>query len=50
MKLLSSFLNEELIREHEEGIYSSYGRQHLLEDDELTTREAAFMDGYDEAG
>ena len=33
----------------EENIYSNDGRERLLEDDELSPQEAAFMQGYEEA-
>jgi hypothetical protein len=34
----------------EEDIYSEAARELLLEDEELSPGEAAFMKGYDEAG
>jgi len=33
----------------DENIYSEEDREQLLEDDELSPAEAAFMQGYDEA-
>tara|TARA_Y100000294_G_scaffold167506_1_gene176731 strand:+ start:1172 stop:1327 length:156 start_codon:yes stop_codon:yes gene_type:complete len=33
----------------DESIYSENVREQLLEDDELSPQEAAFMQGYDEA-
>jgi len=46
---LGSVMGEEFdIKELEdEGIYSEEGVTELLNDDELTPREAAFMHGYD---
>ena len=34
----------------DEGIYSENIRTNLVEDDEIDPWEAAFMEGYDEAG
>ena len=44
------FEDEELARDTEDdGIYSENTRDQLLEDDEISPMEAAFMQGYDEA-
>lgn len=38
----------ELVQEDDEDIYSKKSRESLLEDDELTPLEEAFMQGWDE--
>ena len=40
--------NEDELNE-EEDVYSEDGRDHLVEDDEISLREAAFMQGYEES-
>ena len=47
MRLIKSDWMKEL---ENENTYSRKGRNHLVEDDEMDTWEAAWMDGYDEAG
>lgn len=49
MKKDEEFLEEEF-REDTEDIYSEDSRERLLEEDELRPEEAAFMQGWDEAG
>lgn len=34
----------------DESIYSKESRENMVEEDELTPEEAAFMQGYEEAG
>jgi|TARA_Y100000310_G_scaffold345404_1_gene464580 hypothetical protein len=43
------FITDEEIALDDESIYSKNVREQLLEDDELSPTEAAFMQGYDEA-
>ena len=45
------FLIDKLVDENldDESIYSEQVRDQLVEDDELSPMEAAFMQGYDEA-
>ena len=40
---------EEDLNNNNNNIYSKKNREELVEDDELTNVEAAFMEGYDEA-
>lgn len=46
LKLVPGDIDEEF----DESIYVEQTRERLLDDDELSPEEAAFMDGYDEAG
>ena len=45
----SSFVNDEEITEDDFSIYSRYNRENQLEDDEISSVEEAFMEGYDSA-
>ena len=40
------YLDDELVIRDDDSIYSDDVREQLLEDDELSPLEAAFMDGY----
>ena len=41
---------DEFPSETEEEVYTSEGREHLVDDDEISPWEAAFMEGADEDG
>ncbi len=41
---------EQIEEDLDNNVYSDKAREKLVEDDELTPVEAAFMEGYDDAG
>ena len=50
MILKKGYYNREIESEDDISIYSRNTRELLLDDDELTPVEDAFMNGYEEAG
>lgn len=42
-------MKKKIYFEKEEDIYNKETREHLMEDDEISTIEEAFMEGYDNA-
>ncbi len=49
MRLKKKYFNEEKVDEDEVNIYSKEARETMLDDDELSPMEEAFMNGYDTA-
>ncbi len=49
MKIKPRIIIENEDELNEEDVYSEEGRDHLVDDDEISAREAAFMQGYEEA-
>ena len=48
-KLTVDAIQEDLEEQQETDIYDEEGREELLEEDEISAMEAAFMQGYDDA-